>query len=68
MSIFTNLTTFLTEKEKAIKEELVKSTPKPRTNSSNEIVTKEMFDNMTLAERNKLFTENKALYEQLKGD
>lgn len=67
-TIFTNLTTFLTEKEKAIKEELVKSTPKPRTNSSNEIVTKEMFDNMTLAERNKLFTENKALYEQLKGD
>lgn len=67
-TIFDNLTEFLTSKEKAIKEELIKATPKPRTNNSTEIVTKEMFDKMSFAEKNKLYTENKALYEQLKGD
>ena len=67
-TIFENLSKFLTEREQTIKEDLIKNTPKPRTNSTSETVTKEMFNNMSFAERNKLFAENKELYEQLKGD
>ena len=69
-TIFDNLTKFLGEKEKAIKDDLIKKTPTPRTNNSTEIVTKEQFDKMTFNEKNKLYSENKALYEQLigKGD
>ena len=65
---FENLNSFIGYKEKAIREELLKGTPTPKTGTrKEEILTKEQFDKMTFAERNKLFSENKDLYEQLTG-
>ena len=68
-TMFANLGTFLTEKEKKVKEELLKKTPKPNKGGDGKPeITKEQFENMTFQERNKLYMENKELYESLKGE
>ena len=66
--IFTNLGVFLSEKEKTIKEDLLKSTPKPAGGDSNQNVTKEQFNSMSYSDRAKLYETNKELYDSLKGD
>lgn len=68
-TMFANLGTFLTEKEKKVKEELLKNTPKPnKSGDGKPEITKEQFENMTFQERNKLYMENQELYESLKGE
>lgn len=66
--IFNNLGVFLTEKEKTIKEELLKQTPKPSGGFPNQEITKEQFEKMSYGEKAKLYETNKALYDSLKGE
>lgn len=66
--VFANLGNFLSEKEKTIKEDLLKSTPKPQGGFTNPEVTKEQFDKMSYTEKVKLYETNKELYESLKGE
>ena len=66
--VFSNLGTFLTEKEKTIKEDLLKKTPKPTGGNSTLEVTKEQFNKMSYGDMMKLREENESLYESLKGE
>lgn len=50
--------------KEAVKAALAKSTPKKST-VRVEPITKERFENMTYAEREKLFNENRDLYNKL---
>ena len=50
--------------EKLVNERLKGSTPKSSTSKGNSI-TKEQFSKMGLAERQKLYTENRELYNKL---
>ena len=54
----------LTEAEKLVNERLKGNTPKSSTSKGNSI-TKEQFSKMGLAERQKLYTENRELYNKL---
>ena len=67
-TLFSNLGTFLEERDKQTKANLLKKTPEPTTSNTTRTITKEQFDNMSFTERNKLFEEDKDLYEQLKGE
>lgn len=66
--IFNNLSNFIAEKEKTIREDLLKSTPKPAGGDSGQSVTKEQFDKMSYGEKVKLYETNKELYDSLKGE
>jgi CRISPR/Cas system-associated protein endoribonuclease Cas2 len=66
--LFSNLGTFLEQREAKIKEELIKKNPTPKGGShSTTSITKEQFDKMSLYERNQLFKENEDLYKQMIG-
>lgn len=51
--------------EKAVKAELLKSTPKPPAGGSDSVVTKEQFDKMGWKERVELKQTNPEMYKQL---
>ena len=53
--------------EKKIREEALKGTPKPTGGSGSDIMTKEKFSKMTLAEQMKYSTEHPEEYKQLYG-
>lgn len=67
-TLFSNLNTFLVEREKTIKEDLMKKTPTPKSGNETKDITKEQFNKMSFTERNKLYMENQELYESLKGE
>ena len=66
-SVFDNLGKFISERDKQAKVKGMDGAKRPLGGGTPEI-TKEQFDKMSLAERNKLYTENKELYESLKGE
>ena len=51
--------------EKAVTERLRGNVPKTTTSSSNSSITKEQFNKMDLAQRQKLFNDNRELYNEL---
>ena len=61
-----NLKSFLDNKEKELRADILKATPKPVSgNEGGSTITKEQFDNMEYSEKAKLFDENKSLYDEL---
>lgn len=66
-TMFKNHAVFVAEHEKAMKAELLKSTPTPPAGDGDKGVTKEMFQKMTLAEKQKFFAENPDTYKELYG-
>lgn len=66
-TVFENQKTFHAAREKALRAEILKSTPTPDAGAPTSGVTKEMFDAMGYKERAALFNENPELYNQLNG-
>jgi hypothetical protein len=63
--VFANSEKFKADFEKRVRAEVLKDTPKPdRNQNEGTSVTKEQFDKMGYTERQKLFSENKALYDE----
>lgn len=68
-TVFDNLGTFISERDKQAQITALDKTPRPTAGSGTTEVTKEQFEKMSFAERNKLYSENRQLYESLsKGD
>lgn len=67
-TVFANLGTFISERDKKKEAELLDKTKRPTGGSGSQTVTKEQFDKMSFTERNKLFTDNPELYHELKGE
>lgn len=68
-TVFDNLGTFISERDKQAQVKALDSTPRPTSGSAATEVTKEQFEKMSFTERNKLYSENRQLYESLlKGD
>lgn len=66
-TMFANHAKFVAGREKALKAELLKSTPTPPAGAGNASITKEQFAEMDYSARMKLFTENNELYNELNG-
>lgn len=67
-TLFSNLGTFLEQREAKIKEDLIKKNPTPKGGGHiTETLTKEQFDKMDLVERSKLLKEDESLYKQMIG-
>ena len=66
-TVFENQKAFYAAKEKALRAEILKSTPTPDAGAPTAGVTKEAFDAMGYKERAALFNENPELYNQLNG-
>lgn len=63
--VFANSEKFKADFEKRVRAEVLRDTPKPdRNQNEGNSVTKEQFDKMGYTERQKLFSENKALYDE----
>lgn len=67
-TIFDNLGTFISNRDKQAQVKALDSTPRPTSGSVTPEVTKEQFNKMSLTERTKLFETNKELYDSLKGE
>lgn len=66
-AMFKNHATFVAEREKAMKAELLKSTPTPPAGDGDKGLTKEAFQKMTLAEKQKFATENPDAFKEFYG-
>ena len=66
-TVFENQKAFFAAKEKALRAEILKSTPTPDAGAPTSGVTKEAFDAMGYKERAALFNDNPELYNQLNG-
>lgn len=66
-TVFENQKAFHAAREKALRAEILKSTPTPDAGAPTSGVTKEAFDAMGYKERAALFNENPELYNQLNG-
>lgn len=64
-TVFKNHSKFLADREKALKAELLKNTPTPPAGEGNNKKTKEDFQRMTLAEKQKFATENPEQYREI---
>lgn len=67
-TVFASLNTFITERDKKMKEELLNQVKPPAGGMSKPSVTKEQFNKMSMKERTELYESDKELYESLKGD
>ena len=67
-TVFANLGTFISERDKKKEAELLDKTKRPNGGSGSSTVTKEQFDKMSFAERNNLYNDNPDLYHELKGE
>ena len=66
--LFSVQKSYLEEREKAIKADLLNGTPKPDSNPKGaKTITKEQFAAMGYRERADLYSENKQLYDELLG-
>ena len=63
--VFKNHAKFLADREKALKAEILKSTPTPPAGDGNKKTTKEDFAKMSLAEKQKFATENPEAYKEI---
>lgn len=66
-TVFKNQATFVAEREKAMKAELLRSTPTPPAGDGDKAPSKEAFQKMTLAEKQKFATENPDAYKEFYG-
>ena len=66
-TVFENQKAFHAAREKALRAEILKDTPRPDAGAPSTGVTKEQFDAMSYKERAALFNENPDLYNQLNG-
>ena len=66
-TMFKNHATFVAEREKAMKAELLKSTPTPPAGDGDKGITKEAIQKMTLAEQQKFASENPDAYKEIYG-
>ena len=64
-TVFKNHAKFLADREKALKSELLKSTPTPPAGDGDKKTTKDDFAKMTLAEKQKFATENPEAYKEI---
>ena len=64
-AVFKNHAKFLAEREKALKAEILKSTPTPPAGDGNKKTTKEDFAKMSLVEKQKFATENPEAYKEI---
>lgn len=67
--VFENQKAFLKAKEESMKSSILKKTPRPKPDEdpSDDTITKEQFNKMSLSERTELYQNNPELYAQLKG-
>ncbi len=63
--VFANQATFLKEREKTLKAEMLKKTPVPPAGGKEEALTKEKFSKMSLDEQMKVYTETPDVYAEL---
>jgi hypothetical protein len=69
-TVFANQKSFLTDHDKALKAQILASTPKPDkggTGNGAPAMTREKFKNLNLAERNKFALEHPEEYQKLYG-
>ena len=66
-AMFKNHAKFVADREKALKAELLKSTPTPPAGDGDKGITKEAIQKMTLAEKQKFATENPDAYKEIYG-
>ena len=66
-TMFKNHAKFTADREKALKAELLKSTPTPPAGDGEKAKTRDDFKNMSLAEKQKFATENPEQYKQIFG-
>lgn len=64
-AVFKNHAKFLADREKALKAEMLKSTPTPPAGDGDKKTTKEDFAKMSLAEKQKFATENPEAYREI---
>lgn len=68
-TLFENLGTFISNRDKELQVKLMDSTPLPSAGGTTPSITKEQFDKMGIGERTKLANTNHELYEALsKGE
>ncbi len=65
--MFKNHALFVAEREKSMKAELLKNTPTPPAGEGDKGTSKEAFQKMTLAEKQKFATENPEAYKEFYG-
>ena len=65
--VFKNHAKFIADREKALKAEILKSTPTPPAGDGAEKISKEDIQKMTLAEKQKFFRENPEQYKEIYG-
>lgn len=66
-TMFKNHSKFVVEREKALKSELLKTTPTPPAGEGTKGVTKEEYSKMNLAEKAKFAEENPEKYKEFYG-
>jgi len=66
--IFTNQKKFIEKQRSLIKAELMKNTPTPPAGSDTDSMTKEKYRAMSLAEKQKMATENPTLYQKMNSE
>lgn len=66
-TMFKNHAKFTSDREKALKAELLKSTPTPPAGDGNKVITKEDLSKMSLAEKAKFAAENPEKYKEIYG-
>ena len=64
-TVFKNHAKFLADREKALKAEILKSTPTPPAGDGTKKTTKEDFAKMSLVEKQKFATENPEAYKEI---
>lgn len=64
-TLFANQKVFNEQKEKSIRADVLKGTPKPKGGNTEATVTKEQFEAMGYTERAKLYDENPEMYQEL---
>ena len=66
-TLFKNQATFVADRDKAMKAELLKNTPTPPPGDGDKGPSKEAFQKMTLVEKQKFAQENPAQYKEFYG-
>ena len=66
-AMFKNHALFVAERDKNMKAELLKNTPTPPAGEGDKGITKEAFQKMTLAEKQKFASENPDAYKEFYG-
>jgi hypothetical protein len=65
--VFKNQAKFIADREKALKAEILKSTPTPPAGDGAEKISKEDVQKMSLADKQKFFRENPEQYKEIYG-